>query len=69
MIQVASKTPEADGLAEHCEHCGGVTTHRVSVELRTENEGGANAAFSREPYRVTTCRACGEETSQRVNSA
>lgn len=66
---MASKTPETDGLTERCEHCGSVTAHRVSVELRTENEGGENAAFSREPYRVATCRACGEETNQRMNDA
>ncbi len=66
---MASKTPRTDGLTERCENCSSQTTHRVSVELRTENEGGENAAFSREPYRVATCRACGEETSQRMNDA
>ncbi|MDH5019360.1 DUF7835 family putative zinc beta-ribbon protein [Halobacterium rubrum] len=66
---MASKTPQTDGLTERCENCSSQTTHRVSVELRTENEGGENAAFSREPYRVATCRACGEETSQRMNDA
>jgi hypothetical protein len=67
---MASKTPRTDdGLAERCENCGSVTAHRVSVELRTENEGGENAAFSREPYRVAACQSCGEETSQRMNDA
>ena len=66
---MASKTPGTDELTEPCEHCGSVTAHHVSVELRTENEGGRNAAFSREPYRVATCRTCGEETSQRMNDA
>lgn len=66
---MASKTPRTNGLTERCENCSSQTTHRVSVELRTENEGGENAAFSREPYRVATCRACGEETSQRMNDA
>jgi hypothetical protein len=66
---MASKTPRTDGLTERCDNCSGDTPHQVSVELRTENEGGENAAFSREPYRVATCRTCGEETSQRMNDA
>jgi len=69
VVPVASKTPTTDALTERCENCGGVTAHRVSVEVRTENEGGENAAFSREPYRVATCRTCGAETSKRMNDA
>ena len=66
---MASKTPGTGELTERCENCGSDTAHRVAVELRTENEGGENAAFSREPYRVATCRTCGAETSQRMNDA
>jgi hypothetical protein len=69
VVPVASKTPGTDGLTERCENCGSSTAHRVAVELRTEKEGGKNTAFSREPYRIATCRTCGEETSQRMNDA
>jgi hypothetical protein len=56
-------------MTELCESCGSETAHEVAVELRTESSQSENAEFSREPYRVTTCRACGEETSQRMNNA
>ena len=69
MVPVASKTPRTDGLTERCDNCSSETAHRVSVVLRTEKEGGKNTAFSREPYRVATCRSCGTETSQRMNDA
>ncbi|UHH14845.1 DUF7835 family putative zinc beta-ribbon protein [Halobacterium litoreum] len=66
---MASKSPQSDGMTEQCENCGRETPHQVSVELRTESSKSENAEFSREPYRVATCRACGEETSQRMNNA
>lgn len=53
---------------EECENCGTETTHRVSVELVTESEKETNAAFSREPYRITECVQCGSETRQRMNN-
>ncbi|MFB6068472.1 MAG: hypothetical protein ABEJ90_00920 [Halobacterium sp.] len=66
---MASKSPQSDGMTETCENCGAETPHTVSVELRTESSKSENAEFSREPYRVSTCRSCGEETSQRMNNA
>ncbi|MFB6104040.1 MAG: hypothetical protein ABEJ57_02990 [Halobacteriaceae archaeon] len=54
---------------EHCDDCGDLTRHEVHVELRTESADPENAAFSREPYRVATCRRCGHETSTRMNNA
>jgi len=66
---MASKTPGFSELAELCEDCGRETPHSVSVELKTESKKKENAEFSREPYRVTVCRVCGTERSQRMNNA
>ncbi|MFC7167540.1 hypothetical protein [Halospeciosus flavus] len=66
---MASKTPHSDGMTELCENCGQETAHSVSVELKTESSKSENSEFSREPYRVTECRSCGTETSQRMNNA
>ncbi|WP_227376666.1 DUF7835 family putative zinc beta-ribbon protein [Haladaptatus halobius] len=62
-------SPQAEGVVEHCENCSRETTHRVSIEIRTENERANTSAFSREPYRVSTCVTCGERISQRMNDA
>ncbi|MBB6645978.1 DUF7835 family putative zinc beta-ribbon protein [Halobellus ruber] len=56
-------------LTEECSQCGTRTPHTVSIELKTESTKEANRAFSREPYRVTECRACGDTRSQRMNNA
>ncbi|WP_458189652.1 DUF7835 family putative zinc beta-ribbon protein [Haladaptatus sp. NG-WS-4] len=53
---------------EQCDNCAKQTHHRVSVELITESEKEKNAAFSREPYRITECTQCGTESHQRVNN-
>lgn len=66
---MASKSPQSDAMTEHCGECGQDTPHTVSVELRTESTKSENTEFSREPYRVSTCRMCGTETSQRMNNA
>lgn len=66
---MASKAFSADELTEQCENCGRETAHTVSVEIRTESSNSENAKFSREPYRVTECRACGKQSSQRMNNA
>ncbi|MFC7200663.1 hypothetical protein [Halospeciosus flavus] len=66
---MASKTPHSDGIVEPCDNCGRETAHEVSIELLTESDDSENAAYSREPYRVTECRACGEESHQRMNDA
>ncbi|MFC7227026.1 hypothetical protein N0B31_06395 [Salinirubellus salinus] len=54
---------------EECAECGRPTPHAVAIEIRTESEKRENAAFSREPYRVATCRACGTEDAIRMNNA
>jgi len=54
---------------EGCSDCGAQTPHAVAVEIRTESDDEENAAFSREPYRVTVCRVCGDETALRMNNA
>ncbi|WP_049970688.1 DUF7835 family putative zinc beta-ribbon protein [Haladaptatus cibarius] len=59
--------PDSSEMAERCDSCGNETPHAVSIEIRTENEGAKNSAFSREPYRISTCVVCGDETSQRMN--
>ncbi|MFQ3285698.1 MAG: hypothetical protein ACI9TI_001826 [Natronomonas sp.] len=57
------------GMTERCETCGRDTPHDVSIQLRTESRQEENAEFSREPYRVSTCRRCGAERSIRMNNA
>ncbi|WP_266080538.1 DUF7835 family putative zinc beta-ribbon protein [Haladaptatus caseinilyticus] len=52
---------------EECSTCRRRTRHQVSIEVRAESEG-ENAAFSREPYRVTDCLLCGTTTSTRMNT-
>lgn len=56
-------------MVEPCANCGRETPHSVTVELRTESAGSANASFSREPYRVSECRTCGEALVQRMSDA
>jgi len=55
--------------SEECDECSRETPHEVSIRLRTESRKEENAEFSREPYRVTTCRVCGMETLTRMNNA
>ncbi|QSG04019.1 DUF7835 family putative zinc beta-ribbon protein [Natranaeroarchaeum sulfidigenes] len=58
-----------DGVRERCDSCDVETTHRVSVQLKTESRKEENAQFSREPYRIAECQECGTRTSQRMNNA
>ncbi len=53
---------------EECTTCRRQTPHQVGIEVRAESEG-QNAAFSREPYRVTECLICGATASTRMNNA
>ncbi|WP_135829985.1 DUF7835 family putative zinc beta-ribbon protein [Halorussus halobius] len=62
-------TDWTDQRREDCEECDRQTPHVVRIEMRTESEKQENAAFSREPYRVTECRVCGAETTRRMNNA
>jgi NAD-dependent dihydropyrimidine dehydrogenase PreA subunit len=58
-----------DRLTEDCAECSRVTPHDVAITLLTESHQEQNAEFSREPYRVATCRVCGAETTTRMNNA
>jgi len=64
----AHSAAESDML-ESCESCGHETAHEVRIEIRTESTKRENAEFSREPYRVATCVACGDESAIRMNNA
>jgi hypothetical protein len=55
--------------SETCHSCGRETPHAVSIEIRTESDKPRNREYSREPYRVSTCRLCGEQTALRMNDA
>lgn len=58
-----------ESMSEKCTECGRETPHEVSIQLLTESRKEENAEFSREPYRVSTCRVCGAEESVRMNNA
>lgn len=58
-----------DDMTESCSRCGHETPHEVTIRLLTESRKQENAEFSREPYRVATCRVCGSEESVRMNNA
>jgi len=55
-------------MAEECEECNRETPHEVEIRLLTESKKTENAQFSREPYRVSMCRACGAEETVRMNN-
>ncbi len=55
MTAVKSGDKFVSDFVESCSDCGRNTVHEVEIEIRTENEHSDNAAFSREPYRVSTC--------------
>jgi len=56
-------------VTEECPTCGRETPHEVALRILTESTKRENAAFSREPYRVSTCRGCGSKTTTRMNDA
>lgn len=67
---MATTTPTHDeGISEECSACSATTTHDVSVQILTESTESKNAAYSREPYRVSVCQACGHEERVRMNNA
>jgi len=65
---MAVKDGESD-MSEACATCGRTTPHDVSVQILTESSKTENAAFSREPYRVSECCICGTTTEIRMNNA
>ena len=67
---MATRTDDFDGtMTERCESCGRETAHDVSIRLHTESDRAKNAEFSREPYRASVCRVCGDEQVLRMNDA
>ncbi len=68
-VTMATQNQSFQAITESCDECERETPHDVSVQIRTESQKRENAEFSREPYRVTECQICGEETSQRMNNA
>jgi hypothetical protein len=65
---MSTTTPTDDTMTEQCFGCERETAHDVSVQILTESTKEENAEFSREPYRVSVCRACGTETKTRMNN-
>lgn len=68
MTATKSRDEFVTEFVEPCPVCDRETVHEVQIEIRTENELSDNAAFSREPYRVSTCKGCGERTAVRMNN-
>ncbi|WP_458210519.1 DUF7835 family putative zinc beta-ribbon protein [Haladaptatus sp. NG-SE-30] len=66
---MAAKHHGFQTVVELCEPCSRNTSHEVWIEIRTESKQAENVKFSREPYRVTMCKTCGETTRQRMNNA
>lgn len=66
---MAQTEEAAADVTEDCPVCGRETPHKVSLKILTESTKRENAAFSREPYRVSTCRGCGSTTRTRMNDA
>lgn len=66
---MATKNGGFADVTEDCETCGRTTPHSVTLEILTESGNPVNAEFSREPYRVSECRVCGQTTSTRMNNA
>ena len=62
-------TNDGPDMSEKCTNCGRETPHAVRVRIQTESTKSENAAFSREPYRVSECRICGATTQTRMNNA
>lgn len=66
---MAATKHQSNDIHEECVECGRETSHNVSLQILTESDKRENAQFSREPYRVSTCRICGTETKLRMNNA
>lgn len=64
-----AKHPPDSRILEYCDPCDADTPHAVQIELRSEARASENAAFSREPYRVSECKDCGSRTATRMNDA
>lgn len=67
--RMATKPNTVADITEECPSCGRSTPHAVTVEILTESSDPENAAFSREPYRVSECSICGATEKTRMNNA
>lgn len=65
---MASKNIQSDSIVEDCPECGREQPHEVSIDILTESTDSENAEFSREPYRISECRSCGETSKTRMNN-
>jgi ribosomal protein L37E len=66
---MSTKNDAVADLTEECERCGRATAHEVDVRILAESSNPENAAFSREPYRVSECQVCGHTETTRMNNA
>jgi hypothetical protein len=66
---MAATTHTPNAMTETCSACDDDTPHDVRIEIRAESRKRENTQYSREPYRVTTCRHCGSEGVLRMNNA
>jgi len=66
---MATTGKTTDRRSEYCPTCDSETEHAVSLQIVTESDSVDNAAFSREPYRVSECQICGERQAVRMNNA
>lgn len=66
---MATKGGDLADMTEDCTDCGRATPHSVAVKILTESGKRENAEFSREPYRVSECRICGQTSTTRMNNA
>ncbi len=69
MDGMATKNGGFADVTEDCDTCDRATPHSVTLQILTESGNPENAEFSREPYRVSECRVCGQTTSTRMNNA
>lgn len=69
--EVARAGESTDGadVFELCEYCGSETPHAVAIRILSESDDPEKAAFSRQPYRRSTCLTCGEASMIRLNAA
>jgi len=66
---MATSNDSIRDISEECAECERRTPHNVGVKILTESGKAENAAFSREPYRVSECKLCGTTTRTRMNNA
>lgn len=57
----------SDDVIEWCDHCLAETPHTVAIRILSESDEPDKEAYSRQPYRQTQCRDCGEADMIRLN--